>query len=480
MGMKPPVVVSLPSSEPKQPQGWSARIRWRWLVLTAVGGLLFFAAVLIFPRIFGLYYGYNAYKTLFYDELHFSGAQSQFLAVAASFWTAMFWVPMVWLTIKAIRYRRRPQYLVLMFALWIFLYGTMPLLRMTFWAGNCFAQTSDQPLQWFTRDVSGKLVFFDSPGFDQNGNEKEPVTVEICNIAQAQREGIAPHEIVDDPASVAFFDPQGGNARVWFARREDGIHLFDAPGFDPTDGQLLSVITPAVVDEVKAQAAARAEQQRAEAEAAKAAAEEARKAAEAKAREEAERAKAEAAAAQAAAEAKARKEAERAKAQAEAEALNAQIAVFAPDSYPAGVVIIGVVPQKADDSSTQAANGVESVVTATVRGQNREADVFRPAVYSNGYFSTLLAGDDAILDRVGLAKKIRAAILASVEATCRRADVAGVTTCSISAHIRVVEQSGAQTVHDIAGVGAGSTQEGAIAGAVDRLRDSLSQILKDV
>jgi hypothetical protein len=100
---------------------------------------------------------------------------------------------------------------------------------------------------WYWRGTDGKYEFYDSPGFEPaSGEPLKIVTRDILNDWKKTAVKKAPRRV--DPAVYAFFDPVTGVARVWYWRGSDGSYEFyDAPGYQPTTGEPLQLVTKDIV-----------------------------------------------------------------------------------------------------------------------------------------------------------------------------------------------------------------------------------------
>ncbi len=411
--------------QPAPPPGSHGRWNWWYYAVAAVvGALIVYGAAIVFPRVF-LFSSYDGLKQFFYEQL---GVQSDALATLfariISFVWAVTWGPFLLRTSRVLLGRFSLRRAVAAFIPFMVLYGLLPFLS-AIYGPTCFNQRTGQPISWYVVLPGGEIVLRDSPGFDTTGEERRPATAQVCRALEAQKRGVRPHLITDDPRKVAFFDGVTGQPRVWYYRAADGrIDLFDNEGTDPANGEVLLPITKEVVEEVQARAAAK------EAESEKAA-QVARKRAEAEAKE-------------------------RARTQ--------LIDLFGTASYANGVVIFGASSFGKDDVSIEATGDFLGALTDNLRLKGIEADEFRPKVYSDGYFQSLFNGDSSSLIKVGLAQKMRAAILGSVEANCHPAvGVSGIVSCTVSAQVRVLTPAGVSSIHQASEIGVGSANPQAVA-----------------
>lgn len=110
-----------------------------------------------------------------------------------------------------------------------------------------FAPGSGKPLLWYAKRDDG-LHFYNLPGYDPAISVKlKPVTTEIKALYETEKESklkqAAFHEVTD-PESVTWFAVATSKPLLWYVKRNDGVHFFNAPGFDPTTSQELKPISP--------------------------------------------------------------------------------------------------------------------------------------------------------------------------------------------------------------------------------------------
>ena len=425
-----PTPFQTPSVWSGRPQPWLSRIGWSHLVAAFAGALLFYLIGVIVPRV-SLLWGYSGLKTLLYEDLGVpSEALASFLAIVGSFIYAVLWLPllvrMFWVLVGRFDLRKTTW----AFVWFVVVYGHAPLLRAMYGLEVCFNQRTGEPVKWYVVQPGGDIVLYDSPGFDASlGVQKRPVTEQICRIRKAQKRGTRPHEITDDPRYVKFFDPVTGQPRIWYVKAPDGrIDLFDAEGTHPTLGEPLAPITKDIIQEALTRADAK----------------------------------------QAEAERLARIERERAEAEVREKARRDLTELFGTASYPDDVVIVGVAPAQAGDASGQAAKQLLSTQFSSLRAKGLTVDEFRPKVYAAGHFDALMDGNSAILSEVGLAQKMRAALLTNVDASCHPATkLSGVVSCTLSIQLRVVRPTGRIVSRQWTQVGAGSSVAQAVSRAVE-------------
>ena len=234
-----------------RPEVASKRLPLWILIVSGVAAaitLLFivFAARGVFAT-FNMYWSFGGIKRVLYQDLGFSEALSSVLATAIAFIEGIVWIPVIAWPFRILRTKFTVRQTIVALVCWIVAYGTVPLLHLGFGRDVCFNQSTGNPEKWYvTRD--GKVILFDSGGFDSFGVKKEPVTEDVCEVHAQQQSGVAAKLITDTPSAVQFFDSSTGFARVWYDRGADGgIRLFDAPGYDPATGAPLTPVTKDVV-----------------------------------------------------------------------------------------------------------------------------------------------------------------------------------------------------------------------------------------
>jgi len=415
---------------------------WYYAIAAAAGALIVYGAAIVFPRVF-LFSSYDGLKQFFYEQLGVqSDAWATLFARIVSFIYAVTWGPFLLGTARVLFGRFGIRRAVAAFIPFIVLYGLLPFLSAVYGNDICFNQRTGQPIKWYVVMPGGEIVLRDSPGFDKNGEERRLATIQVCRAREAQRRGVRPHLITDDPRKVTFFDAVTGLPRVWYYRAPgDRIDLFDNEGTDPVHGQVLLPITPDVVDEVRSQAAAKeAEAQRV-----------------------------------------ARLADERAQAEAKEKARKDLIELFGVASYPNNVVIVGATAHHKDEVSAVAADQILSTLVKSLRAKGLDVDVFRPKVYSAGQFELLINGDAAVLSDVGLAQKMRAAVVAVVDASCRRSsELSGIVSCTVSTQVRLFAPTGNGSLRQWSETGAGETQAQAVARAAELMAERHPDLLDGV
>jgi hypothetical protein len=128
-----------------------------------------------------------------------------------------------------------------------------------FGSDECFNQRTGTPLKWYVEEPSGGVAIFDSGGFDiVTGEEKQPVTPEICSGFAKQENKGGPRKITANVRGIEFFDAKSGRTRVWYSKGADGNYeLFDARGSNPFTNEPLLPVTKKIVAEVLAAEEAR-------------------------------------------------------------------------------------------------------------------------------------------------------------------------------------------------------------------------------
>ncbi len=240
-------MASTPESPERQPQPFHTRVGWPLLIALLI---LIGVLILLTPRLafwYSVHWGYESLKQLFYQDLALSDSLSSFLATALSFFYALAWLPLVYLTYRLFR-RMDARKIAVAFVAYLFIYGLAPLLEGVFGTDICFNQATGEAQKWYVLHRDGSITLFDSPGFDSNGVAKKPVTTEICQIFEFQKNGTRAHQLTGDPRNLEFFRADNGAARVWYDTAPDGtIRLFDGPGFDPDSSDPLHPVTKQIV-----------------------------------------------------------------------------------------------------------------------------------------------------------------------------------------------------------------------------------------
>jgi DNA segregation ATPase FtsK/SpoIIIE-like protein len=274
----------------------------RWLKISGAVAALAIVLIILFRHaqitaLYEMYWSQAKIEKLFYEDLGISQSWSAFIAVVGSFFYGLAWVPLSMWTYRVLVWRFNASQFSLAFLCWVFVYGHVPLLHALLGTDTCFNQRTGEPTKWYVQDTDGRLVLFDSPGFDSaTGVTKQPVTTQICTAFANQKKNNRPRRITVDARQIEFFDAYTGRARVWYARSGNGPYeLFDAYGYHPATSEPLHAVTKEVVSDIvrlladEEAARIRAEEQRKAAEEEfRKRAEEERKAAEAEAQKRAE------------------------------------------------------------------------------------------------------------------------------------------------------------------------------------------------
>lgn len=241
--------------------------KWVWALGVILAVAVVFAVVFGIPRlvaVYQLYFGRESIQRLFHDELGFSQAWSSFIGVVGQFFYALAWVPLTLWTFRVLAWRYSNRQFAVAFASWVFVYGHVPLMHALLGSDACFNQRTGAPMKWFVQDADGRIVLFDSPGYDTVTRvEKRPVTPEICAAFAKQKVSARPRKITADIRDIEFFDPSSGRARVWYSKASDGsFNLFDSRGYHPATGESLLPVGKEVVAEIMTRAARDAEDAR--------------------------------------------------------------------------------------------------------------------------------------------------------------------------------------------------------------------------
>lgn len=118
----------------------------------------------------------------------------------------------------------------------------------------CFQQGSGEVQKWYVFDRSGKIVISDTPGVDDRGRKRRPITPDICDIYFDQIAGRFPRPVLYLPDQTILFDPLSGQPKAWYSIDDSGqILLFDYPGFDPSTRQVLKPVDLAIEARLKRQ-----------------------------------------------------------------------------------------------------------------------------------------------------------------------------------------------------------------------------------
>ena len=234
--------------------------KWLWGVAVGLAAVVCLALFFYLPRIsavYDLYWSQAGIRQLFYEDLGFSEAWSSFFAVVGSFFYALAWVPLSLWTYRVLAWRFSSRQLLIAFSSWVLVYGHVPLLHALLGSQACINQATGEPLKWYVEQPDGRLVLFDSGGFDTaTGSQKRRATPQVCARFAAQNANGRPHKITTEVRELEFFNPSTGQPRVWYHKAVDGsFDLFDAPGYDPATGAALVPVSKELVGEIRARAA---------------------------------------------------------------------------------------------------------------------------------------------------------------------------------------------------------------------------------
>jgi hypothetical protein len=237
-------------------------MKTRYLLL-ASGLLLLVLALVFLPQIasyYSLFWGKDALQRLFYEDFHWSEAQSELAGIilALGFPLATLWF-IGWGSWRFFAGRAKPGRAARFVVGYLFIFALVPSLHVYFDSigapDACFNQRTGQPIKWYVAGAGGVVELYDSAGYDKLGNQKLPVTQEVCDIFAREQNGIVPKQIVADVSAVQFFDPTSGAPKVWYSQAADGSTvLYDGRGFDPKTSKLLAPVTADVVEMLKAKA----------------------------------------------------------------------------------------------------------------------------------------------------------------------------------------------------------------------------------
>lgn len=215
-------------------------ITWTTVLLTVVAlGAAIAVLVFLFPRLsfwFSLYFGYTELKSLLYQHLGFSDAISSFLATVLSPLYAIAWIPLFYLSYGLFQRHFDLKRVSLALGAYLLIYGTPPLAEAFLGQDICFNQATGAPQKWYVVH-EGKIILFDSGGYDSFGVQKIPVTSQVCEGYVLQESGGGQNILQQGPKQLEFFDPNSGKAQAWYDRDTRGnLKFFVAPGFDPQTG----------------------------------------------------------------------------------------------------------------------------------------------------------------------------------------------------------------------------------------------------
>ncbi|MFZ1964920.1 MAG: cell envelope integrity protein TolA [Roseiarcus sp.] len=237
------------------PRAFGFSAKWFWGLAAVIAAIILLFLVFSLPRltaVYEMYWSRSNIQKLFYEDLGLSQSWSSFIAVVGSFIYALAWVPLSFWLYRVLVWKFNASQLSLAFICWVFVYGHVPLLHALLGTDICFNQKTGEPTKWYVQDPDGRIVLFDSGGFDAaTGAQKTLVTSQICNAFQRQKKNDRPRRITVDARQVEFFDPTTGRPRVWYSRTSEGaIELFDSPGYDPVTSETLLPVSRDLVTEI--------------------------------------------------------------------------------------------------------------------------------------------------------------------------------------------------------------------------------------
>ncbi len=112
-------------------------------------------------------------------------------------------------------------------------------------------------------DDNNEVRYFTHGGaHPQTGEPLIPVTPDIVREIEMRRR--AKFAEIKEPPIDKWFAPGSGKPKLWYSEREDGLHFFELPGFDPATSRKLEPVTTVVQQQYLA--AKKAQQRQAEAE----------------------------------------------------------------------------------------------------------------------------------------------------------------------------------------------------------------------
>jgi hypothetical protein len=177
---------------------------------------------------------------------------NQYLSKAA----ALFFVgPLAWLAKKAFLTKHKTEGRKLATRVATGLYACAYLVGIWFVQQSVyFDHETGVALKYWSMDPAGRIVLYDSPGFDTRTQQPlQPANADIVRAYEQQKAGEVPRLVsVDDFVANGAFDRNTGAPRVWVARRADGsFALYDRPGFDSATRSVLQGATPELVSEIE-------------------------------------------------------------------------------------------------------------------------------------------------------------------------------------------------------------------------------------
>jgi hypothetical protein len=202
--------------------------------------------------LYELYWGRDQLHTLLYEDVGLNDSTASVLAVVGSFIYAIVWIPLSMWVWKLFFWRFDLKQLAIMFGCWVLIYGHVPFIHAVFSKDICFNQRTGASTKWYIQAPNGEITLSDNAGYDAVfGVAKQPATQKVCALLSRQKSNGHPNKITSDVGSIQYFDPNTGNAKVWFTMDADNNYvLFDASGFNPTTGEALRAMTPATVSDI--------------------------------------------------------------------------------------------------------------------------------------------------------------------------------------------------------------------------------------
>ncbi len=116
-----------------------------------------------------------------------------------------------------------------------------------------FDARSGVVLRYCAERPDSTLFCLDHPGIDPiTQKELAPISSDVAEREYRKRQGLVPKRIAVENATIEFFDPLSGKARVFFARNDSGcFDLFDNEGFHPETQERLQPATREFVRKFK-------------------------------------------------------------------------------------------------------------------------------------------------------------------------------------------------------------------------------------
>lgn len=229
------------------------------------GGLAVLVALLggfvlwqVSPRVkafYYLYYGSDAFETLFHDGLGLDKSSATLLSALFAFLYIAALIGVARWSITVFR-----NFSLLQFAKGLFwfvlVYATAPLAHIIFDRVGplvCFNQTTGEPLKWYVIR-SGAIIISNEPGFDTVTKAgREPITPEICRMYQEQQTHVTVNELSYQQVIDLAQASNGSLPRAWFYQKNGTIKLYSSPVIIPGTDELIKPITTQILLELKQQ-----------------------------------------------------------------------------------------------------------------------------------------------------------------------------------------------------------------------------------